>query len=81
MLYPLLCFGRGAFPYLKDFHFRSLKPWAKALFWAVTLACAFVACVVYFKGPSFPIDALPFELPKGYQRVLFRWLGRYRLSS
>ncbi len=56
--------GAALFPYLKDFHFRSLKPWAKALFWAVTLACAFVACVVYFKGPSFPIDALPFELPR-----------------
>ena len=23
-----------------------------------------LACVVYFKGPSFPIDALPFQLPK-----------------
>ena len=67
--------GAALFPYLKDFHFRSLKPWAKALFWAVTLACAFVACVVYFKGPSFPIDAAAVRTAKGYQRVLFRWLG------
>lgn len=62
----ILYYALGAvlFPYLKEFHFHGLKLWAKVLFWGAALVCTFVACVVYFKGPSFPIDALPFQLPK-----------------
>ncbi len=56
--------GAVVFPFLKDLHFRELRLWAKALFLLAAAFCAAVACVVYFKGPSFPIDALPFALPK-----------------
>ena len=56
--------GAVAFPFLREFRFHALRLWAKALFLLAAAFCAAVACVVYFKGPSFPIEALPFALPK-----------------
>lgn len=55
--------GAVVFPFLKDFHFRKLAFWAKAVFCLAAAFCAAVACVIYFKGPSYPLDVLPFELP------------------
>lgn len=68
----ILYFSLGAllFPCLREFRFRSLAPWAKGLYVAAALFCAAVACVVYFKGPSFPIKALPFTLP-GFIKVFY----------
>lgn len=56
--------GAVAFPFLRDFKLQACALWQKLLLGAAFVAAGAFACIVYFKGASFPLQILPFELPK-----------------